>query len=72
MLAQAVLMKSTLSLVLDHGLNDEGKPVYKTKTFANVNEKATAAELEAAGVAIAALTKNPIVTIARNDYFEIN
>ncbi|KAB7707262.1 DUF1659 domain-containing protein [Bacillus aerolatus] len=71
-MAQAVLMKSTLSLIFDHGLNGEGKPVYKSKTFANVNELATADELEAAGAAIAALTDKPVVTVARNDYFEIN
>lgn len=71
-MAQAILMKSTLSLVFDHGLNNEGKPIHKTKTFANVNEMATATELETAGTAISTLTDKPVVTIARNDYFEIN
>lgn len=71
-MAQAILMKSTLSLVFDHELTDEGKPIYKTKTFANVNETASATELEAAGIAVAALADKPVVTMARNDYFEIN
>ncbi|KMY55221.1 MULTISPECIES: DUF1659 domain-containing protein [Bacillaceae] len=70
-MAQTILVKSTLSLVFDHGFNRDGKPLYKTKTFTNVDEKATADELETAGAAIAALTDTPLVTIARNDYFEI-
>ncbi|WP_203363011.1 DUF1659 domain-containing protein [Bacillus sp. REN10] len=71
-MAEAMLSKSTLRLVFDHGVDAKGQPILKSKTFSNIDEMATATSLQAAAQAIAALVNKPMVMITRNDVSEIN
>lgn len=71
-MAQATLTKSTLRLTFNHGVDAKGQPILKSKTFSNIDEMASADNLQAAAQAIAALVDKPMVTIVRNDLSEIN
>ncbi|EKN69096.1 hypothetical protein BABA_11721 [Neobacillus bataviensis LMG 21833] len=70
-MAQALLEGTKLRLVFEAGIDDEGKPIYKAKTFNNVTKAATADQLAQAAQAIAALCKDQLNKIERNDSSEI-
>ncbi|ETI65826.1 hypothetical protein BAVI_25704, partial [Neobacillus vireti LMG 21834] len=44
-MAMELLLGTKLRLVFEAGINDEGKPVYKAKTFSNVKNEATTDQL---------------------------
>ncbi|WP_338751044.1 DUF1659 domain-containing protein [Bacillus sp. FJAT-52991] len=71
-MAETMLSKSTLRLVFNHGVDTKGQPILKSKTFSNIDEMATATNLQTASQAIAALVEKPMVMIVRNDLSEIN
>lgn len=70
-LAQAMMIDTKLRLSFETGLNDKGEPVYKTKTFGNVKKTATADQLYQVSQAISQLCSDPLVTVVRNDSFDI-
>ena len=43
---------SKLRVVFQTGLNEEGKPIYKTKSYANVAEEVTPDQLQQVGEAL--------------------
>ena len=70
-MATTQLIETQLRLVLDDGVNEEGKPVYKNKNFNNINIAATPDQLLQAAQAIAGLQEKPLVTVERNDSSQI-
>ncbi|MEK3886810.1 DUF1659 domain-containing protein [Bacillus sp. FSL K6-3431] len=71
-MAEAYLKGTKLKLVFDYGMDDENKPVYKSKTFNNVRRNANSDELFQAAQAIGTLSMNPLWEIERNDSFNID
>ncbi|AND42567.1 MULTISPECIES: DUF1659 domain-containing protein [Cytobacillus] len=70
-MAQAIIIDSKLRLVFETGLNGQGKPVYKSKTYNSVKQSATADQLFTVGQAIAGLSSYPLTELNRNDSFDI-
>lgn len=70
-MAQAIIIDSKLRLVFETGLNGQGKPVYKSKTYSDVKQSATADQLFTVGQAIAGLSSYPLTELNRNDSFDI-
>jgi hypothetical protein len=70
-MAQALLENTKLRLVFEAGTDEKGNVIYKTKTYANVNEAATADQLFQAANAISALSTRPLVGINREDRYNI-
>ncbi|MFK4997940.1 DUF1659 domain-containing protein [Bacillus sp. N9] len=71
-MAEAYLKATRLKLVFDHGVDEDNKPVFKSKTFQNVRRSATASELYEAAQAIGALSSQPLWAIERNDLSSID
>lgn len=70
-MAEANLKASSLRLVFDDGMNEQGKPVYKTKTFSNIRLDATPDQLSQTANALGALSEKPLVRVERNDQLDI-
>jgi hypothetical protein len=70
-MAQATLVDTNLRLVFEAGVNEQGKPVYKNKTYSNVQMTATTDQLFQAATALAALSSDTFYTIERNDRSDI-
>lgn len=70
-MAQALLEGTKLRLVFEAGIDDEGKPILKAKTFSNVTKVATTDQLSQAAQAIAVLCNDRLTKIERNDSTEI-
>ncbi|WHY85890.1 DUF1659 domain-containing protein [Neobacillus novalis] len=70
-MAQALLEGTKLRLVFETGMDDEGNPIYKAKTFSNVKKEATVDQLFQAAKAIAVLCNNKLNKVERNDSTEI-
>ncbi|WP_045518511.1 DUF1659 domain-containing protein [Neobacillus niacini] len=66
-MAQAVITTSKLRLVFQVGMDDDGKPVLKTKTFSNIQKSATADQLLQVAQAIIGLSNDTISNIERVD-----
>lgn len=58
---------SSLTLVRQTGITQEGKPVLKSKTINNVRANATNEDLYAVADALSVLFSHPIVKIERKD-----
>jgi hypothetical protein len=59
-MAQALLEVTKLRLVFEAGMDDEGNPILKAKTFSNVTKVATADQLSQAALALAALCNDTL------------
>lgn len=70
-MAEAFIKSSRLRLVFETGVNDKGEPMYGTKTYSNINKAATASQLFLAGNALGSLCSYPLVSVERNDHFEL-
>lgn len=70
-MAQALLAESRLRLVFETGVNEKGEPIFKSKTFSNLKKEATPDQMHQAASAIAALSKDPLSRVERNDRSEI-
>ncbi|PWW31389.1 uncharacterized protein DUF1659 [Cytobacillus oceanisediminis] len=70
-MAQANIIDTKLRLVFETGLDLQGKPIHKSKTYSSVKQSATADQLFAVGQAVAALSNYPLVALNRNDSFDI-
>jgi hypothetical protein len=64
-IAQAVVTASKLRLVFQVGMDDEGKPVLKAKTFNNIQKSATPDQLLQAAQALIGLSNDTLSTIER-------
>ncbi|ETI65979.1 DUF1659 domain-containing protein [Neobacillus vireti] len=70
-MATALLLGTKLRLVFEAGMDDEGNPLYKAKTFSNVKKEATVDQLYQAAHAISVLCKDTLNKVERNDSTEI-
>ncbi|KAA0548443.1 DUF1659 domain-containing protein [Bacillus sp. BGMRC 2118] len=66
-MAQSFLSDSQLRLVFNTGVDSEGKPTYKSKSFRNVKTDATTDGLYAVATSLIALQQYPAEAIERND-----
>jgi hypothetical protein len=64
-MAQAVVTASKLRLVFQVGMDDEGKPILKAKTFNNIQKSATPDQLLQAAQALIGLSNDTLSTIER-------
>ncbi|WP_066400437.1 DUF1659 domain-containing protein [Neobacillus mesonae] len=70
-MAQAVLTGSKLRLVFQVGMDEEGKPILKSKTFNNIKMESTTDQLFQAATAISSLTNGILNNLERNDSSEL-
>jgi hypothetical protein len=70
-MAQALLEGTKLRLVFEAGMDDEGNPILKAKTFSNVTKAATADQLFQAAQAVSVLCKDTLNKVERTDSSEI-
>ncbi|MGE6256576.1 DUF1659 domain-containing protein [Heyndrickxia sporothermodurans] len=70
-MAEVLLKNASLRLVFDNGLDDKGKPVFKTKTFNNIRLSATPKSLLQAANAIDSLTQKELFNVERNDQSDV-
>ncbi|WP_059170300.1 DUF1659 domain-containing protein [Bacillus sp. FJAT-27445] len=70
-MAQAMLADSKLRLVFETGIDEKGKPIYKSKMFNNLKTEATPNQMFQAASAIAALCADTLNVVERNDRMEI-
>jgi hypothetical protein len=70
-MAESLLIGTKLKLVFQTGLDDEGKPILRTKTFSNVRKEATADQLFLAATALSVLCNDPLNTLERTDSSQI-
>ncbi|QOR66419.1 DUF1659 domain-containing protein [Cytobacillus suaedae] len=66
-MAQTYLQDVQLRLVLEAGLDLDGKMQYKSKNYNNMVSSATPAQLFAVANAIASLQSLPLYSIEKND-----
>lgn len=70
-MAQSLVIGAKLKLVFQTGLDDEGKPVLRSKTFNNISKDADAGQLFLAATAISVLSNDTLNTVERIDNTEI-
>ncbi|GHH99794.1 DUF1659 domain-containing protein [Neobacillus kokaensis] len=70
-MAQALLTGTKLHLVFQVGMDEEGKPIMKSKMFNNIKKDSTTDQLFQAGTAISSLTNDMLNNLERNDSSEI-
>ncbi|MBT2697201.1 DUF1659 domain-containing protein [Bacillus sp. ISL-40] len=70
-MALALLEGTKLRIVFEAGMDDEGNPILKAKTFSNVTKAATADQLSQAALAVAVLCKDTLNKVERNDSIAI-
>jgi hypothetical protein len=70
-MAQTLLKDTKLKLIFDNGVDGEGKPVFKNKTFSNIRLDSTPDELQNAAQAIASLSQKALYGVERNDSSDI-
>ncbi|KYD10653.1 DUF1659 domain-containing protein [Heyndrickxia sporothermodurans] len=70
-MADILLKGSSLKLVFDNGVDENGKPMFKTKTFNNIRLEATADELLKAAQAIDSLSQKDLFNVERNDSSDV-
>ncbi|WP_147534252.1 DUF1659 domain-containing protein [Bacillus marasmi] len=70
-MAQEMLKSTQLRLIFETGLNDKGEPIFKTKSFNNVKKEAEAEQIYQVAQAISTLCTHPLVTVERNNSFDV-
>lgn len=71
-MAESILQKSQLRLQLETGTHPtSGKPVFKSKTFANLKPEATAEQMLTVANALAGLQEYPLAAVERVDQSKI-
>jgi hypothetical protein len=70
-MAQALLEGTKLRLVFEVGMDDDGKPILRAKTFSNVKKEATVDQLFQAAQALTVLCKDTLNKVERNDSTEL-
>lgn len=67
----AELVSSRLVLMFITGFTDEGDPIYKMKSFQNINTEATNEQLYETAVALASLQQHQLHLVERNNKYEL-
>ncbi|WP_160725487.1 DUF1659 domain-containing protein [Bacillus sp. USDA818B3_A] len=70
-MAQALLEGTKLRLVFDAGIDNEGNPILKSRTFNNIKKEATVDQLFQAAQAISTLCTDTLNKVERTDSSEI-
>ncbi|MBT2720042.1 DUF1659 domain-containing protein [Bacillus sp. ISL-46] len=70
-MALALLEVTKLRIVFEAGMDDDGNPILKAKTFSNVTKAATADQLSQAALAVAVLCNDTLNKVERNDSIAI-
>ena len=70
-MAQALLEGTKLRLVFDAGIDNEGNPILKSRTFNNIKKEATVDQLFQAAQAISTLCNDTLNRVERTDSSEI-
>ena len=70
-MAQAMLAETKLRLVFEAGMDVDGSPILKAKTFNNVKKGATADQLYQVAQAISVLCTDTLSSVERADSSEI-
>lgn len=70
-MAQQMLSDTKLRLVFVTGMDQEGNPILKTKTFNNIKREATADQLYQVAQAISNLANDTLDLVQRADSSEI-
>jgi hypothetical protein len=70
-MATSSIQDSQLRLVLETGVDAEGKPIFKNKSFNNVKTSATADQLYATANALIGLQQHPIFNIEQNNSYTL-
>jgi hypothetical protein len=65
------ILHTRLTLHFYGGVDEEGKEIFKTKTFSNVDNTATSAQLKRTAQALALLQQYTLETITRNNQYDI-
>lgn len=66
-MAQALLEGSKLRMLFEIGVDDEGNPILRAKTFNNVKSASTTDQLFQAAQAISVLCNDTLNKVERND-----
>ncbi|NWQ41774.1 DUF1659 domain-containing protein [Bacillus sp. EB106-08-02-XG196] len=70
-MARAIIATSKLRLVFQVGMEDDGKPILKAKTFNNIQKLATADQLLQAAQAVINLSNDSLNSMERVDSSEL-
>ena len=62
---------SKLRVIFETGLTEEGKPIYKTKSYSNLAEDVTPEQLSQVGEALASLSTYPLGGIQQSLLHEV-
>ena len=68
-MAQSLLEGTKLRLVFEAGMDDDGEPILRAKTFSNVKKEATVDQLFQAALAITVLCNDTLNKVERNDSY---
>ncbi|WP_113930598.1 DUF1659 domain-containing protein [Bacillus sp. P14.5] len=71
-MATSDLKSIKLRMVFDNGVDENGKPKYSNKTYANINYTSTPDEILQAAQALAGLSSRPLLLVEKNDSYDIN
>ncbi|WP_338452919.1 DUF1659 domain-containing protein [Niallia oryzisoli] len=70
-MAQTLIKSMKLRLTYETGIDEGGKPIFKTKTYSGVVESATADQFYQIGQALASLSIHPLATVEKNGMYEV-
>ena len=70
-MAMEVFKQSSMKLKFETGVDELGRPVYKSKTYAYVKNEATVDQVKQAADALGSLSTLPLGAIERSENFEI-
>lgn len=70
-MAEAIISSSRLVVNYEVGMDGKGNPIYKTKSYANVKEEATADGLYQVAQALASLSNDDLSSVKRNDVSDL-
>lgn len=70
-MAQGILKDTQMRLIYETGLDGKGEPILKGKAFNSVLKEATADQLYQAAQAISGLCTYTLVSVERNDSFDV-
>ncbi|WP_342433442.1 DUF1659 domain-containing protein [Neobacillus sp. FSL H8-0543] len=70
-MAETLLAESKLRLVFQAGIDEDGKPILKAKTFGNVNKAVTADQLYQVTQAVVSLSADELSGAQRMDSLDL-
>lgn len=71
MMAQEMLKDTGIRLFFETGLDGNGEPIIKSKSFNNVRKEATVEQIYQASQAIASLSAYPLISLERNNSLDV-